>query len=73
MKITKSRGPKSSESRLHTTVCIFKVDQQNIGHRSEAPKMINVTVPATTDDTVARPGRFQSGAAEDAPVLLAAL
>jgi hypothetical protein len=35
--------------------------------------MINVTVPATTDDTVAKPGRFQSGAAEDAPVLLAAL
>jgi len=42
-------------------------------HRSEAPKKISETAPATTVDTVAKPGIFQSGAAaEDAPAVLVA-
>ena len=49
------------------------IDQRNSGHRSEVPKKISDTAPTTTDDMVAKPGMFQSGAADDAPVLLAAL
>jgi len=58
-----------SQSRLHMKVLQL---QQNRGHRSEAPKIISDTAPATTVDTVAKPGRFHSGTAEDALVLLLA-
>jgi len=73
-------SPKSSTIKVvkvnrgrHTTALQRNIDQRNCSHRSEVSKITSDAAPTTTDDNVAKPGMFQSGAAEDTPVLLVAL